>query len=135
MILTKKLAFILISIIYAATLGLSYLVLQIDDYRYVGIIASAILLIAINFLLIKIYGYNSYLKSKIIFLSLIIFFGYYLLEFFPTLGYYSRVAYIAITSIGLYMLLLAVNVYIVSEKREDSIPLLQPAKVIIYLAF
>ena len=66
---------------------------------------------------------------------MLVFFGYFLLEFFPTLGYYSRAVYILVTSAGLYMLLLAVNVYIVSEKREGSIPLLQPAKVIAYLAF
>lgn len=135
MILTKKIAFILISAAYAAALIPSYILFQIDDYKFAAVIFQVLLLLFANFLLIRIYGYSRYLRSKMIFLSLAIFFGYALLGFFPTLGYYSRAAYIAATSLGLYMLLLAINVYIVSEKREDSIPLLQPAKVVIYLAF
>jgi drug/metabolite transporter superfamily protein YnfA len=135
MVLTKKNVFILISIIYAGILSLSYFVLPIDDYRYTLWIAVLVLLALVNYLLIGIYEYNDYLKSKLVFISLIVLFGYFLLGFFPTLGNYSRAAYILGTSIGLYMLLLSANVYIVSEKREGSIPLLQPAKVIAYLAF
>jgi hypothetical protein len=135
MTLTKKLAFFLISLIYGASVAVSYLFLQFDDHKSLLASLSIIVLVAINFLLVKVYGYNNFIKSKMIFISLLVFFGYFLLAFFPTLGQYSRIAYIAATSIGLYMLLLAVNVYIVSERREDSIPLLQPAKVVTYLAF
>ncbi len=135
MVLTKKLAYILISAIYAASIAVSYLFLQPDDHKYLIWGLSAVLLAIVNFLLIKVYGYTEYLKSKLIFISIIVFLGYFLLWFFPTLGTYSRIVYIIVSAIGLYMLLLAINVYIVSERREDSIPLLQPAKVVTYLAF
>lgn len=135
MILTKKLSFILISIIYAALLAVSYILLPLDEFKYLRVLSVSVLLVVVSFLLIKVYGYTSHLKSKIVFLSLLVFFAYYLLAFFPTLGYYIQAVYIVLTAVGLYMLLLSINVYVVSERRGDSIPLLQPAKVLAYLAF
>ncbi len=135
MVLTKKLAYILISAIYSGSVAAAYLFLQTDDHKYLIWGLAVVLLILVNFLFLRVYGYTSQLKSKLIFVSIVIFFAYFLLWFFPTLGSYSRIVYIIASAVGLYMLLLAVNVYVVSERREDSIPLLQPAKVITYLAF
>lgn len=135
MTLTKKLAFIIISIVYAISLAISYVFFNFEDARYVLWLITALMVGVSNFLLIRVYGYDNYLKSKLVFITLVLFFGYLLLAFFPTLGYYSRTAYTLLSSFGIYLLMLGVNVYIVSERREDTIPLLQPAKVVTYLAF
>lgn len=58
----------------------------------------------------------------------------FLLPFdFPNITEYYKIIYYLVVSLQFYILLLAFNIYSVSEKYSEAIPLLQPARLVIYV--
>ena len=129
--MTKKLYFLLISICYFLSTSALYL-FDLKDNTYL------LSTFVFGFIAVMAYFFNIVFKSrrgvffKIVFVSICAFSSMMILDAFPNLGLYPKLAYITMSSFGLYLLLLSVNIYIVSEASEEMIPLLQPAKSVVY---
>lgn len=129
--MSKKIYFLIISFLY--------FILNILLYSF-GLQKNSYFtsFIVFGFIGILIYSFRRIFKNrrgvffKVIFVSLCSLSAMLVLDAFPTLGVYPKFAYIVASSFGLYLLLLSINIYIVSETSEEAIPLLQPAKSVVY---
>lgn len=73
--------------------------------------------------------------QKLLFVFMFSAAGMVFLSYFPALSFYPKVLYLLLLSVGFYLLLLAINVFIVSGEIGTSIPLMQPARVIVSITF
>ena len=129
--MSKKLYFLIISFAYFISNFFLYFlgfekkpyVLSIFVYGFIGFFI---------YLFNRVYRNRPLVFFKIVFVSLCVFSGLLVLNIFPSLGFYPKFAYIIASSFSLYLLLLSINIYIVSESSEEVIPLLQPAKAMVY---
>ncbi|PIR42660.1 hypothetical protein CO058_00490 [candidate division WWE3 bacterium CG_4_9_14_0_2_um_filter_35_11] len=129
--MSKKIYFLIISFLYFIFNILLYSFgLQKNSY--------IVSFFVFGFIGILIYSFRKIFKNrrgvffKVMFVSLCAFSAMLVLDAFPTLSVYPKLAYIFASSFGLYLLLLSINIYIVSESSEETIPLLQPAKSVVY---
>lgn len=129
--MNKKLYFLIISIVYLLC-NVSLYIFGFEENSYLlsifvyGFIGTLIILFT------RVFKNRRGVFLKMVFLSLCGFAGLMVLNVFPSLGLYPKIAYIAASSFGFYLLLLSVNIYIVSELSDEVIPLLQPAKSVVY---
>lgn len=128
----KKLTFILCSLLSAGAMGIAYLLpIEFNGMARFGLFVIAL---AVQWMfLVRVFQYRIVL-SKLFFYFLFSFGMVWLLESFPTLGMIAQVLFILGMSVFAYFLLLALNIYFVSEKQEVDIPLIQPAKVVVTTA-
>ncbi len=77
---------------------------------------------------------DKYVLDKIIYIAFILFSSILLPYYFENIGLASRLVYYFLISTGLYFLLLSFNVYLVAEKVNESLPLIQPARLVVFLS-
>jgi len=75
------------------------------------------------------------LVQKFLFIALYVLSGIVFIAFFPLLSLYFKLVYLLLFSFGFYILLLAINIFVVSEEKGSLIPLVQPSRMVVSLAF
>lgn len=131
--MNKKLTFSIISLIYGGGIALFYLLTFFSGPIIMAGFILFLVLVA-SILLWRIYE-SRVIIPKLIYLFLYLFGGFYFMYYFPGLNPVIIAVYAAFLAFSTYLLLLAMNVYIVTEKRGEIIPLMQPAKVVTYVSF
>lgn len=76
---------------------------------------------------------DKYITDKIIFIFFIIYSGSMLPFYFENIGIIGRLVYFVTLTIGLYFLLLSFNVFLVAEKINENLPLIQPSRLVVFL--
>ena len=126
--LDKRLGYVLVSSFYLFILGVLY-VFNLATYQISIVIAV---------ILVSLFAYFVSFKNqqidKFIYFVILVFATNAFLNFFPSLNMASIIIYIAGVTLGVYLNLLAINIYNVSEKADKAIPLLQAAKLVIFIA-
>jgi len=112
---------------------ISYVIFEIYSLVLLTIIAIAICAFA-AFNFNKLFE-KAVRDQKLIFLVIFLFVLTLLPAYFPTLGIYAKLIYIIMGSLWTYITMLALNIYFVSQKREEDIPLMQPARTIAIITF
>ena len=130
--ISKKLSFISISALYTVISILLNLEFLKGRYYFI-MLGSLTISLYIWFTFKRIYsGRMDFLK--ILFVEIYFITTIFFLYFFPSLGISARIAYILSAGIFSYFMMLAINVYEVSQKQSENIPLLQPAKLVIFMS-
>ena len=129
--MTKKLYFLLISVCYFISTSVLYL-FDLEDNSYLLSIFVFGFIAVLAYLLNVVFRKRRGVFFKIVFVSICVFASMMILGAFPDLSLYPKLVYITFSSFGLYLLLLSVNIYIVSESSDEAVPLLQPAKSVVY---
>lgn len=132
--MSRKLLFLIISLLHGAGLALSYLLFP-GMAIWVKLVLLALIIGTLLVTLAKNYEAPSIYIAKFGYISIYLLFTFLFLNYFPALSVYLVIFYILGVALSVYFLLLATNVYIVTERRGDIIPLLQPAKVITFVSF
>ncbi len=131
---SKKRVFFVNSLLYFIISTILYInFVDIEIPGWVNIIAIIAIIISFWYLLTRIFD-KKYIFHKMVFLELFVVGNLLFLQWFPTLGTVAQMAFILITTILIYILQLAINVYYVSEKQEEYLPLLQPAQVFVFMS-
>lgn len=131
MVLVKKAEFIILSAINFLFGSVVYL--WLDPLPIVYLVLA---IIAINsfiwYRFFKIYK-NNLVIPKLIFITLYLTGSLILLYLFPNLNLIVKAFYLLFLSGSLYILMLATNIFVASEKVEEFFPLIQPAKVVVFI--
>lgn len=72
-----------------------------------------------------------YLLDKLIYIFLLIFFANLLIYNYPNLNLILKLIMVVVLNTFLYSILVAFNIYLVSEKLNEIIPLIQPARLVV----
>lgn len=126
MVLNKRLSYLVTTILYGLSLFALY-VLNISSYTGAVFGVFTVFFLVAYYLSIKKIKHVSYL-----FLFGVVTFLF--LYFFPSLNVLPVIIFILFVSLGLYLNLLALNIYNISEKAEKALPLLQAAKLVVFIA-
>jgi hypothetical protein len=126
MILNKRLSYLVSTILYGLSLFVLY-VFNISTYT------GAVFGIFTAFFLIAYYISIRKLK-RVSYLFLLGLVTFLFLYFFPSLNVLPIIIFILFVSLGFYLNLLALNIYNISEKAEKALPLLQAAKLVVFIA-
>ena len=104
-------------------------------------VSNFIILTVINFpvVLLILYLYvrfnkTAYYIDKAILLLIFLTCMYLLPYNFPNISALIKIIYFALMSFGLYSMLLSLNIFSVSENFTEDLPLLQPARLLVYLS-
>jgi|688.fasta_scaffold11564_2 hypothetical protein len=124
--LDKRLSYVAATIFYALTITALY-VFNFVAYKGSLFIAFIAFFVVIYFLVMK-------RLEKTLYFGLLTFSTISFLYFFTSLNFYSVIAYIVLVTIGFYLNMLAVNIYNISEKTNKPLPLLQAAKLVVFIA-
>jgi len=120
--------FIAVSINFIAGVIVSYYQINI----YYVLLLSALVTLAVSFLIMRTHaGY--YMIDKLIYVGMFISFANLLLFNYPNINFGLKVLIVIVVSIFLYALFIAFNVYLVSEKLNEVIPLIQPARLVVII--
>jgi len=130
--LSKKLSFISISALYIVISILLNLEFLKGKYSFI-MLGSLTISFYIWIIFKRIYSRRMDFL-KILFIEIYFITTIFFLYFFPSLGILARIGYILSTGIFSYFMMLAINVYEVSQKQFENIPLLQPAKLVIFIS-
>lgn len=133
--MNKKNLFKLIALSYF-TLGLIEFPIKLFNFKYL----LALGLIILNAIYIRLFllAYKNKkikdLASRMIFLLNYINSSFLLFFLFPNISFGIKAVIIAIFTMFLYVLILSINIYLVSDLHKDTLPLLQPSRLIVYIA-
>lgn len=130
----KKLTYIVVSILFLVLNLVMHVILDFSQGIWSLIFIAAYIVFALNFLE-KLELEESSSNEKQVFIAVYFLAVSNFLFFFPALGVTAKIFFIFMTSALSYFLLLAINVYGVIERRGEIIPLLQPAKMVVFIAF
>ncbi len=130
--ISKRQQYLLYSIIVFSIGVLFDPVLQIRNF----ILFTALGIAVVGFVSFLYFRNNksNYYLDKTIYLYIFLTCAFLLPFNFPNITEYYKVIYYLVMSLQFYVLLLAFNIYSVSEKYSESIPLLQPARLVIYVS-
>lgn len=132
--MTKKKIFGLISFIYLL-ISLPLFLTDLGLNLIVVVLAYVFYLIGVLLALRYIYPKpTSFSRYHLLFIGFYFAAVFFLLYYFPNLGMAAKIFHIFAATIWTYLLLLAINIFIVSQKTETLIPLIQPAKVVVFIS-
>lgn len=130
--MNKKLTFFTLAVIYTAFMAVLFLQLWLRVSPIVLLVLIAANIGTLWYFMLQLFPLGD-LITKLFLSTIYILVCMLTLLFFPTLGFYAKVSFILVTAGLLHGLLLSTNIYIVSKRQGEPIPLLQPAKTIIFL--
>lgn len=130
--MNKKIKFGILSIFYSLILlGLNIPVLEISPF--IVFLAFTVYTIVAAYVFKNIYPETA-VRQKLLFLALFSITQSMFLSYFPSLNSFVIIIYSFVSGLLLYLVLLALNIFIVSEKKEEYIPLIQPAKIVVFVS-
>jgi len=100
-------------------------------FAYIGTTAFALGIIA--YIFIKLYD-DTRIVPKLVIYGLYFISATMFLGFFSNLGIYPKLIYILFTTVLSYLFLISINVFFVSEKKGEKIPLIEAAHVIVSIS-
>src|SRR3989344_136400 len=122
----KRLSYIITTLLYVGVSAFLY-VFNLVNYRGALLLSFAVFFVAGYFIAFKSLQRIRYIG--LLSLAIISF-----LYFFTSLNTLFVIIYITATAFGFYLNLLALNIYNISEKTNKPLPLLQAAKLVIFIA-
>jgi len=128
--MTKKLNFVAIGVAYFLLELILFLFIP-NVSIYLVISSFIVYIIAVWYLFSKIYD-RKLMFDKFVYLILYLLASLLILSNFPNLGLNPKLAYILMSGGFSYLLMVALNIYIVTEKTGTVIPLLRPAKAVVF---
>jgi hypothetical protein len=91
-------------------------------------------IIGISYLYFKEYSTYKWYKQKTAFVILFLISQSIFLNYFPLLGTFAVVIFTVGLGFWTYFLFLGLNIYYVSDKRAEAIPLIQPARTVVFVS-
>ncbi len=132
--MNKKLKFLIISIAsLVLNLGIYFSGLELSVW--IIILCTLLYTVVSLFFIKRSYSVIVEVRKKLIFLGMFLFIQGLFLNFFPQLGGISILFYAGSLALQIYILMLASNVFIVSENMNEEIPLIEPSKVVMFIAY
>lgn len=131
MVIGKKPTYLAVALLFLATSIPFNIFVEITNFLvYVAIVSVSSLG---SVYLFRRAHKGVYLFDKLSYLLIFLLSGYFFAFSFPNLSEYFMLAFLLVFAGLIYALLLAFNVYLVAEKYNESIPLIQPARLIIFI--
>ncbi|MDQ5981470.1 MAG: hypothetical protein QG570_217 [Patescibacteria group bacterium] len=131
MTFNKKLTYLGFGLLFSLTGIICDILLDITNvYVYLSIVTISTLVSLAAFY--KVHK-GTYILDKAIYLSLFVICAYIFPFAFPNLDNYIKAIYFLGMGGVIYGLLLSFNIYIVAEKVNENIPLIQPARLIVFI--
>lgn len=129
--MSKKISFLIVSAIFFSVAASLYVfnLQPFLGYDYMLMLGVVIAYIYINY---KVYG-KELSSDKILFFSYYILAAGLFLKFFSSLGWIPKITLLAMMSLLAYLIQLGLNVYIITERRSEAIPLIQPARTVVFI--
>lgn len=131
MALSKKFSYILIALIFLVTSSLFNIVFEVTNFFVYALIAILSSLGGVY--LLRMAHRGVYLLDKLLYMLIFLLSGYFFAFSFPNLSEYLMFAFLLGFTGLIYALLLSFNIYLVAEKYNESMPLIQPARLIIFI--
>lgn len=129
--MTKKVAYLLVSLTLLFATFLIHVLRFIPFVGFDYLIMLGVIAVYV-YMIVKVHG-------KELSLDKFLFFSYYILasglflKFFANLGVLPKITFLVIISTLAYLIQLGLNVYIITERRSESIPLIQPARTVVFM--
>ncbi len=133
-LLSKRIIYALFTLAYEGVLVLLYV---LNFYRhgfYLVILAFFVLFALCYQFILRPYGKLREIYPKVLYWFLLSWTLIITLYFFPSLNNLAKFSFLGMSAILLYINLLSLNIYFVSENKNQEIPLLQSARLVISIS-